>query len=568
MSVPGGGTTAGDTSPSRLPPGKRAASMTTVITASALGAIFEWYDFFVFGVLAPVIAKNFFSGLDPTAGLLAALALFGAGFFFRPVGALIFGRLGDRVGRKAAFLTTVTLMGGATIAIGLLPTWRQAGSIAPLLLVVMRVIQGAALGGQWGGAAVYVAEHAPPDRRGAATGWIAVAAAPGLVGALGIILVLRAIMGEAKFASDGWDGGWRIPFLMSGLLLGISIWMRLKLTESPAFRALEASGGRAKAPLAEAFGQWRHLKIVLMALVTIMSAQGAVWYTVFFYAEQVFLERFMKVPAQTGAALLILVTAASAPLYVFFARLSDRLGRKWVSWAGMTLALVAFFPGFHAMARLANPALAEAQAHTPVVVIADPARCSLQFDLVGKAKFVTSCDIAKAALANAGISYHNQAAPAGSKAQIEIGRTSVSVFEGAGLSAPAFRAATRGLNDALNGGLQAAGYPTSADPRRINFWGLAAVMMIFVTAATALYAPIAATLVELFPTRIRYTAMSLPYHIGTGWIGGFVPVSAFAIVTATGNIYAGLWYPMIFTGISVITLPFLLPETRGRALDG
>jgi MFS family permease len=545
----------------------KSASMTTVITASALGAIFEWYDFFVFGVLAPVIAKNFFSGLDATAGLLAALGLFGAGFFFRPVGALIFGRLGDRLGRKGAFLATVTLMGGATIGIGLLPTWSQAGSIAPILLIFLRIVQGTALGGQWGGAAVYVAEHAPPDRRGAATGWIAVAAAPGLVGALTIILVLRAVMGEARFASDGWLAGWRIPFLVSAGLLAISIWMRLKLTESPTFQALEAAGGQAKAPLTEAFGQWRHLKVVLMALVTLMSAQGAVWYTVFFYAEQVFLERFMKVPPQTGTALLILATAASGPLYVVFARLSDRVGRKWVAWGGMTVALVAFFPGFHAMARLANPALADAQSRIPVVVRADPAKCSFQFDLVGKARFVTSCDIAKATLANAGISYRNEAAPAGSLAEVRIGAQTLPSLEGGALSTPALKAATKALGQRLTATLKAAGYPTTADPARINFWGLFAVMMIFVVGATALYAPIAATLVELFPTRIRYTAMSLPYHIGTGWIGGFVPVTAFAIVTATGNIYAGLWYPVIFTGISVLTLPFLMPETRGRSLD-
>jgi predicted MFS family arabinose efflux permease len=541
--------------------------MTTVVAASSLGTIFEWYDFFVFGVLAPVIAKNFFSGLDATAGLLAALGLFGAGFFFRPLGALIFGRLGDRLGRKGAFLTTVTMMGGSTIAIGLLPTWSQAGGVAPLLLILMRIIQGTALGGEWGGAAIYVAEHARPDRRGAATGWIAVAAAPGLTAALVLILALRAVMGEARFASPGWDGGWRIPFLVSAILLAISIWMRLKLGESPAFRALEAAGGRSKAPLGEAFGQWRHLRIVLMALVAIMSAQGAVWYTVFFYAEQVFLERFMKIPAQTGTLLLILVTVASGPLYIFFAHLSDRLGRKWVMWAGMTLALVGFFPGFHLMARLANPALVAAQAATPVVVLADPARCSLQFDIVGKAKFVTSCDLAKAALSDAGISYHNRPAPAGALARVEIGRASVPSFEGARLTTPQFKAAAKRLGGALKGALAEAGYPAKADPARVSFWGLLGVMMVFVVAATALYAPIAATLVELFPTRIRYTAMSLPYHVGTGWVGGFVPVSAFAIVTATGNIYAGLWYPVIFTALSAVTLPFLLKETNGRPLD-
>lgn len=547
--------------------GPPAASMTTVIAASSLGTIFEWYDFFVFGVLAPVIAKNFFSGLDPTSGLLAALGLFGAGFFFRPVGALIFGRLGDRIGRKSAFLTTVSMMGGSTIAIGLLPTWSQAGNIAPLLLILMRIIQGTALGGEWGGAAVYVAEHARPGRRGAATGWIAVAAAPGLVGALGLILILRAVMGEARFASDGWLAGWRIPFLISALLLAISIWMRLKLSESPAFRAMEAAGGRAKAPLAEAFGQWRHLRLVLIALVTLMSAQGAVWYTVFFYAEQVFLERFMKVPAQTGTLLLILVTVASGPLYIFFAGLSDRVGRKWVSWAGMTLAVAAFVPGFHLMARLANPALVEAQATTPVVVVADPAHCSFQFDILGKSRFATSCDIAKAALSNAGISYRNLAAPPGALARVEVGGRTVAAFDGSRLTAPALKAASGAFNARLKTTLNSAGYPAAADPARINFWGLVAVMMVFVIAATALYAPIAAALVELFPTRIRYTAMSLPYHVGTGWVGGFVPVAAFAIVTATGNIYAGLWYPAIFAGFSVVTLPFLLPETRGRDLD-
>ncbi len=543
-------------------------SLVTVVAASSLGAIFEWYDFFVFGVLAPVIAKVFFSGLDSTAGLLAALGLFGAGFFFRPMGALIFGRLGDRLGRKGAFLTTVTMMGGATIAIGLLPTWRQAGAIAPMLLILMRILQGLALGGQWGGAAVYVAEHAPANRRGAATGWIAVAAAPGLVAALGLILILRALMGEARFASDGWIAGWRIPFLVSSLLLGISVWMRLRLTESPAFQAMEASGGASKAPLRDAFGRWSNLKLVLIALVAVMSAQGAVWYTVFFYAEQVFLERFMKLSPQTGAALLLIATAASGPLYIFFAGLSDRVGRKWVIWSGMALALATFPPGFHLLARFANPALVEAQARTPIQVVADPARCAVQFDLVGKARFVGSCDIAKSALANAGVSYANLARPGPGVAIVQVGDQAVPAFEGAGLGAPALAAARAGFEARLHAALARAGYPAKADPARVNFPGLLAVMLVFVVAATALYSPIAATLVELFPTRIRYTALSLPYHVGTGWVGGFVPVSAFAIVTATGSLYAGLWYPAIFTGLSVLTLPFLLPETRGRSLDG
>ena len=543
-------------------------SIVTVIAASSLGTTFEWYDFFVFGALTPVIAKNFFTALDPTSGLLAALALFGAGFFFRPIGALIFGRIGDRAGRKGAFLITVILMGGATCAIGLLPTYAQIGPAAPLLLILMRIIQGTALGGEYGGAAIYVAEHAAPGRRGVTTGWIQASAAFGLVGALTAIFVVRASVGEERFTDGGWSGGWRLPFLLSAGLLALSIWMRLKLSESPAFQSLKDAGSRAEAPYAEAFGQWRNLKIVLVALVAIMSAQGAVWYTLFFYAEQVFLERFLKVAPGTGTQLLICLTLASAPLYVAFAWLSDRVGRKWVMWGGMSLALVAFFPAFRALTHLANPALEAAQARTPVVVIADPARCSLQFDLVGKARFATSCDIAKSTLSNAGISYDNRAAPAGAVATVRIGKRVVASREATGLPAPALKAVAIEVKGRLMGALTAAGYPATADPARLNFWGLFGVLMVFVVAATALFGPIAATLVELFPTRIRYTAMSLPYHIGTGWVGGFVPVTAFAIVTATGNIYSGLWYPVIFTAISVIALPLLLPETSRRSIEG
>jgi MFS family permease len=545
----------------------KATSMRTVIAASAAGTAFEWYDFFVFGALTPIIAKNFFAGLDATSGLLAALALFGAGFFFRPVGALIFGRVGDRIGRKGAFLVTVSLMGGATFLIGLLPTYAQIGPAAPLLLILLRIVQGTALGGEYGGAAIYVAEHSPPGRRGVNTGWVQASAAFGLVGALGLILIVRALMGEARFTDGGWTGGWRLPFLFSVGLLAISIWMRLKLTESPAFKAMKAAGGEARAPYAEAFGQWKNLKIVLIALVAIMSAQGAAWYTLFFYAEQVFLERFMKIAPLTGTELLIAIALASAPLYILFAWLSDRIGRKWVIWGGMTLATLAFFPGFHALAHFANPGLEAAQARTPVVVIADPARCSLQFDILGKARFTTSCDLAKTALSNAGISYQNQAAPAGSVAAVKIGDRLVISREAGALTAPALKAATEAVRSQLMAALKEAGYPAKADPARVNFWGLFGVLMIFVVACTALFGPIAATLVELFPTRIRYTAMSLPYHVGTGWVGGFVPVTAFAIVTATGNIYSGLWYAVIFTGVSVITLPILLPETRHRSIS-
>jgi hypothetical protein len=431
----------------------------------------------------------------------------------------------------------------------------------------MRIVQGTALGGQYGGAAIYVAEHARPNHRGLATSFVQAAAAPGLIAALTVVFLTRTTMGEPAFTASGWLAGWRIPFLLSAGLLAISIWMRVKLSESPGFVAMKEADNHAKAPYAEAFGNWPNLKLVLVALVTLMSAQGAVWYTVFFYTEQVVLERFMKIDPVTGTGLLIAVTAASAPLYILFAWISDRVGRKWVMWFGMCLALVGFFPGFHALARLANPALESAQTRTPVVVVADPARCSLQFDITGKGKFATSCDIAKSQLANSGVSYTNRPAVAGAVAEIRIGDTVVPSVEGGALSAPALKVASGKVKGALARALVSAGYPASADPTRINLPGVFGVMMIFAVAATALFGPIATTLVELFPMRIRYTAMSLPYHIGTGWVGGFVPVTAFAIVTATGNIYAGLWYPVLFTLVSAVTLPFLLPETRGRPID-
>ena len=546
-------------------PAKQGASTRTVVVASSAGTAFEWYDFFVFGTLAAVISKNFFSALDETAGLLAALALFGAGFFFRPIGALIFGRLGDMVGRKAAFLITVTLMGGATFVIGLLPTYEQAGIIAPILLILMRIIQGTALGGEWGGAAIYVAEHAPADKRGWLTGWIQTSAAFGLVGALAVIYVTRTIMGEAAFTAPTWTGGWRIPFLLSAGLLAISIFMRMKLSESPSFQKLKEAGEESKAPFSEAFGQWKNLKIVLLVLFAFMSAQGAVWYTAFFYS-QVFMERFLKVEPSTANLLIMAITVASAPLYVFFAWLSDKVGRKWVMWAGMTVALIAFFPVFKAMEPLANPALAEAHARTPVVVVADPAKCSVQFDLIGKATFATSCDIAKSILSNAGVSYQTEAGPAGAPAEVRIGGTVVQSVEGEALSKADLKTARGGVETRIKAALAEAGYPAKADPARLNFWGLFGLLMILVVAATALYGPMASALVELFPTRVRYTALSLPYHIGTGWIGGFVPVTAFAIVTATGDIYSGLWYSVAFTAISVIVCLWL-PETKGKPLD-
>ncbi|WP_369062515.1 MFS transporter [Caulobacter sp. 73W] len=541
---------------------EKGASMRTVVAASSAGTAFEWYDFFIFGSLTQVISKTFFAGLNDTAGFIAALALFGTGFAFRPLGALIFGRIGDKAGRKGAFLITVSMMGVATFAIGLLPTYGQVGVVAPILLILLRIVQGLALGGEYGGAAIYVAEHAPSKRRGWATAWIQTSAAFGLLGALAVILITRTTLGETAFAA--W--GWRIPFLVSAGLLAISIFMRLKLTESPSFQKLKAAGEETKAPFKEAFGEWKNLKLVLLAFFSMMSAQGGVWYTAYFYS-QVFLEKFLKVPATTVNAMIMVVTLASAPLYVFFGWLSDKVGRKWVMLGGMVLATALYFPGFHLLTQFANPAMAEAQQRTPVTVTADPAACSLQFDPVGKAAFVTSCDIAKTVLANGGISYGNEAAPAGTVASVRVGQTVIASVEGAGLSPAELKAAKAGVEGRIKAALAAAGYPAIADPARINLVGVFGVLMLFTVAATALYGPMAAALVELFPTRVRYTALSLPYHIGTGWVGGFLPFTAFAIVAASGNIYAGLWYGVFFTVLSAVTTLFFLPETNGRPLD-
>lgn len=537
-------------------------SLRTVIAASSAGTTFEWYDFFVFGSLTGVISKTFFTGLPETAALAAALALFGAGFLFRPLGALVFGRIGDQAGRKGAFLATVLLMGGATVAIGLLPSYTQAGILGPALLILMRIIQGFALGGEYGGAAIYVAEHAPADGRGKATSWIQTSAAFGLFGALIVILLTRMALGPAAF--DAW--GWRIPFLFSGVLLAISIWMRLKLTESPEFARLKAEGKACKAPYKEAFGHGPNLKLVLIALVGVMFAQGAVWYTAFFYV-QTFMERFLKVPPETINLLMLSATAASAVLYVVFGWLSDRVGRKAVMLFGMTLMTAAYFPGFHMLSKTLNPALAEAEAATPVVVIADPADCSLQFDPVGRASFVSSCDIAKSTLANAGVSYRNERGAPGRPTLVRIGTQTVASTGADGLPPAAAKAVKTQVEIRLKAALARAGYPPKADPKRMNLLGAFGVLLVFVTAATALYGPIAACLVELFPTRVRYTAMSLPYHIGTGWVGGFVPFTAFAIVTTVGDLYSGLWYPLAFTVISIAVCFFLLPETRGKPLS-
>ncbi len=533
----------------------------TVVTASAAGTAFEWYDFFIFGSLTTVIAKHFYADVGEATGYILALLTFGVGFVVRPLGALVFGWFGDRTGRKTTFLVTITLMGVATVAIGLLPDYDQIGMAAPILLLTMRVLQGFALGGEYGGAAIYVAEHAPPKKRGLLTGWIQTTAAFGLIGALSVILATRAILGTEAF--NEW--GWRIPFLLSALLLIISLWIRLKLNESPAYEAMEAEGGARRAPYKEAFLTWTNGRWVLVALFGIMIAQGAVWYCGYFYTR-FFMERVLKVDVATVDQLVLAITLCSAGMYVFFGWLSDKVGRKPVMLFGMILALVAFFPGFHALTRAANPALAAAQASSPVTVVADPAACALQFDPVGKASFASSCDIAKSVLSNAGVSYDNVAAPAGSPAVVRVGAAEVASVEGTGLAAADLKAARTDVETRVKAALVAAGYPTAADPAGVNFPLTFAILMIFMVAACALYGPQAAALVELFPTRVRYTAMSLPYNIGTGWIGGLLPAASFALVAWSGNIYFGLWYSVGFTLLAVIVSLIWLPETKGRDL--
>ena len=535
--------------------------MARVITASSAGTAFEWYDFFIFGALAQTISKVFFAGLDPTAALIAALGLFAAGFAFRPLGALIFGVVGDRLGRKGAFLITVSLMGGATFAIGLLPTYESAGALAPALLIFLRILQGIALGGEYGGAAIYVAEHAPDDKRGAATGWIQSSASFGLLAALLVIVATRTAIGEEAFA----EWGWRVPFLVSLLLLGISVWMRVKLSESPHFAKLKEEGNVAKAPLREAFGTRDNLKRVLIAFFAIMCAQGAVWYCTFFYV-QVFLGRSLGLPEATVNWLLIVMTLVSAPLYVFFGWLSDRIGRKPVLVGGMLLGLLLYIPGFHAIAGAVNPALVAAQARTPVVVATDPATCSVQFDPVGTARFSSACDIAKSLLVARGISYSTVRSSDGSTA-IVAGAQRLAVPSGDALDGAGLKALKAKVGDELKATLNAAGYPAVASASHVNYPLLLLVLIGFVVAATALYGPQAAALVEMFPTRVRYTAMSLPYHVGTGWVGGFLPVTSFALVAITGNIYASLWYPIAFTALSVVVAVLFLKETRGKPLD-
>ncbi len=536
--------------------------MGLVLAASAAGTIFEWYDFFIFGSLAAIIARHFFASVGEARGFIFALLTFAAGFAVRPLGAIVFGYFGDRTGRKRTFLTTITIMGLATFAIGLLPDAGSMGLNAAYLLLAMRVLQGFAVGGEYGGAAIYVAEHAPPSKRGSATGWIQVAATIGLFLALGVILATRTIMGEDAFAN--W--GWRIPFLLSAGLLGVSLWIRLRLDESPLFRQMQDEGRVARAPLSEAFLEWKNLRLVLLALLSMMMGQGVVWYTANFYA-QFFLERIVKVEPRVVNLLIMAALAGSAILHITFARLSDRIGRKPIMLFGLALAAVMLMPGFRMLTEAVNPALAAAASNSPVIVVAAPNECSVQFDPVGKTKFTSSCDIAKGTLTAAGIPYTNKSAAPGTLAHINVGRADLTSFDGSKMTSTDLIAARKKFDTEARAVLGAAGYPLTADNAKIDAIRAILILLLFMTAAAALYGPQAAALVELFPARIRYSALSLPYHIGNGWFGGFLPATAFAIVAATGNIYAGLWYPVVIAAIGFVVMLFLLPETRGRDIS-
>jgi MFS family permease len=527
-----------------------------VVVASSLGTVFEWYDFYLYGALAPVIAARFFSALEPTSAFIVALLAFAAGFAVRPFGALVFGRIGDRVGRKYTFLVTIVLMGASTFLVGLLPGYETIGVAAPIALVALRLLQGLALGGEYGGAATYVAEHAPHGRRGLYTSFIQTTATLGLFLSLLVILACRLAFGSEAFA----DWGWRVPFLVSIVLLAISVWIRLKLSESPLFAAMQARGETSRSPLRESF-LTGNAKLVLLALFGATAGQAVVWYAGQFYAL-FFLTQTLKVDATLANLLVAGALLIGTPFFVLFGWLSDRVGRKPIVMLGCVVAALTYFPLFKALTAYGNPQLATASALNPVVVVADPAACRFQFDPVGKRVFDSSCDIAKAALARAGVSYANEAAAPRTVAVVRVGSRAVPAFEGAGLDAKALKARTDAYSAALATALADAGYPLVADRAQMNLPMLLAILTLLVVYVTMVYGPIAAWLVELFPTRIRYTSMSLPYHLGNGWFGGFLPTIAFAMVVASGDIYSGLWYPIVVAALTAVVGTLFLPETN------
>lgn len=516
-----------------------------VIFASSLGTVFEWYDFFLYGALAAVISKQFFAGVNDTTAFIFALMAFAAGFIVRPFGALVFGRLGDMIGRKYTFLATIILMGVATFCVGLLPTYASIGIAAPIILVVLRMLQGLALGGEYGGAATYVAEHAPIGKRGFHTSWIQSTAT------LGLLLSLLVVLGCRYFTGDQFEvWGWRIPFLLSIVLLGISTWIRLSLHESPAYLKMKEEGKASKAPIRESFGKWENLKVVLIALFSINAGQAVTFYAAQFYVL-FFLTQFLKMDPAVANSLLIISVVIGAPFFIIFGWLSDKVGRKPVLMVGLLLATALYFPIFKSLAHYANPAIDQASRQAPITVLADPATCTFQFDPVGKAKFDSPCDKVKTFLVKQGLPYSSVAAPAGSGVQVSIGDVKIDGYD----------------ESALRGAITLAGYPQQADLQQINKPMIVALIVALIIISAMCYGPLAALMVELFPTRIRYTSMSLPYHIGNGWFGGFLPTVSFALVVYTGDIFYGLWYPVLITGVSLVVGMICLRETKNIDLD-
>lgn len=540
-----------------------AKELRTVVLASSLGTVFEWYDFYLYGALAIYMTKQFFSGVDPTAGFIFTLLAFAAGFAVRPFGALVFGRVGDLVGRKYTFLVTITIMGLSTFIVGLLPSYASVGIIAPIILIALRLLQGLALGGEYGGAATYVAEHAPHGKRGYWTAWIQTTATLGLFLSLIVILIVKwAIGNEDEFAA--W--GWRIPYLVSIVLLAFSLYIRMRLNESPVFQRMKSEGKGSSAPLTEAFGNWSNAKIVILALLGLTMGQAVVWYGGQFYAL-LFMTQTLKVDPTIANWLMAAALLVATPFFLVFGALSDKIGRKKIIMAGCLLACLLYFPLFGQLTHFANPQLEAAQANSPATVVADPSACSFQFNMAGTSKFLTSCDIAKATLAKSGVNYGHEDATPGSVAQIKIGDKVIESYEGTGLSADESKAKAAAFTASLTEALTAAGYPTKADAAQMNKFMTWVILFILVILVTMVYGPIAAILVELFPTRIRYTSMSLPYHIGNGWFGGFLPAIVFAMQAAGGNIYFGLWYPIVIAGITFVIGSLFIKETKDHKID-
>ena len=528
-----------------------------VIFASSLGTVFEWYDFYLYGSLAAIIAKQFFSGLDEGSAFIFALLAFAAGFIVRPFGALVFGRLGDMIGRKYTFLVTILIMGISTFIVGILPNYASIGVAAPVILIALRMLQGLALGGEYGGAATYVAEHSPHGKRGAYTAWIQTTATLGLFLSLMVILGTRTLIGEAAFA----DWGWRVPFIVSILLLAVSVYIRLSMNESPAFAKMKAEGKTSKAPLSEAFGQWKNLKIVILALIGLTAGQAVVWYSGQFYAL-FFLTQALKVDGATANIMVAISLIIGTPFFIVFGAWSDKIGRKPIIMAGCLLAVVTYFPVFEALTKAANPDLAAAQKANKVMVTADPAECSFQFNPTGTVKFTSSCDIVKQALAGRSVSYDNAVAAAGTPATVSVGATVIPGYTVKGVPKEEAAAKKTEFDKALGDALKAAGYPAKADMAKFDKTMVVVILTYLVILVTMVYGPIAAMLVEMFPTKIRYTSMSLPYHIGNGWFGGLLPTTAFAIVAQTGNMYNGLWYPIIVAGMTFVVGMLFVKETK------